>query len=157
MAVRTIPKESKAATKEDHGGHSAWSEEKERLAFGSIPPIDTAAAKRLLPDLVDVCEMLGHTQSISWDGVCTALSAEVSQLSPRDLLEICPSIEIPGSTWCALLHPGSVNTSGLLKVQARSLEMIYERQHRLEVQEAIDAHKIMRQAEGRRDPAKWFS
>jgi hypothetical protein len=111
-------------------------------AFNSIPHINTEAARKLLPHLVEVCELIGNTQSLAWNGVCAGLVTAVCQLSPRDILELCPSIETQGSLWTALLHPGSVNTSGLLKVLARAMEIVYDRLHKDEVQKAKDEHKV---------------
>ena len=118
-----------------------WTVESELRAFKSIPAIDTRTARRLLPDLVEVCEMLGNTQSLEWDAVCVAWATVVCQLSPRDIVEICESVEVPGSLWTTLLHPGSVNTSGLLKVISRAMEIVYYRQHASEVDAAKAAHK----------------
>ena len=42
--------------------------------------------------------------------------------------------EVPGSLWTTLLPPGSVNTSCLLKVIARAMEIVYYRRHQSEVE-----------------------
>ena len=133
---------SRGSKEADNSGVAEWSPEAEMAAFRSIPVIDTEEAKTLLPELVQLCEMLGKTQSLDWNGVCAGMASVSGQLSPRDLLELCPSIEIPGSLWTALLHPGSVNTSGILKVLARAVEEVYDRLHKEEVKEALRAHKI---------------
>ena len=133
---------SSAGREADHGSVPAWSFAAEMAAFSSIPDIDTQQAKNLLPELVEFCEMLGKTQSLDWNGVCAALASVSGQFTPRDVLELCPSIEIPGSLWTALLHPGSVNTSGLLKVLARAIEEIYDRLNKEEVKEALQAHRV---------------
>jgi hypothetical protein len=117
-----------------------WSFEGELRAFKSIPAIDTQTARSLLPDLVEVCEMLGNTQSLEWDAVCVAWATVVCQLSPRDIVELCESVEVPGSLWTTLLHPGSVNTSGLLKVMSRAMETVYYQHHAAEVAVAVAAH-----------------
>jgi hypothetical protein len=124
----------------ESGGHPEWTPEAEMKAFSSIPCIDTDEARRLLPSLVAVCELVGNTQSIGWNGACLAMCTCVAQLSPRDMFELCESIETPGSLWTALLHPGSVNTSGLLKVVSRAMEIIYERQNQKEVKAEKEEH-----------------
>ena len=123
--------------------NNEWSEEAELQAFGSIPGIDTEAARRLLPDLVHICEMVGNTLSLEWNSVCVSWAAAASQLSPRDILELCESVEVPGSLWVTLLHPGSVNTSGLLKVLARAMENVYHLQYAAEVVVAKAQHKTL--------------
>ena len=123
------------------GVDAVWSQEAELLAFRSIPPIDTTTARELLPDLVEVCELIAATQSLEWNSVCVCMATASTQLSPKDVLELCPSIESLGSLWTALLHPGSVNTSGLLKVYARAMEIVYDRIHMEECEEAKQAHK----------------
>ena len=53
---------AKKATEE---GHPDWSIEKELEAFKSIPNPDTAQAKEQLRDVVEVCELIGETESLN--------------------------------------------------------------------------------------------
>ena len=133
------------ASRKTHDAETAaaleWSLEAERGAFSSIPDIDTAAARELLPEVVQVCELIGNTESLHWLWVCVSLATITCQLSPRDTLELCPSIEVPGALWTALLHPGSVNTSGLLKVLNSAMEMLYDHCTAEEAAQAAKAHK----------------
>ena len=47
-----------------NAGVSEWTPDAEQTAFRSVPDPNTAKAKELLPDLVEICEMIGATQSL---------------------------------------------------------------------------------------------
>ena len=45
---------------------------------------------------------------------------------------IAPSISLPNSVWAVLLHPGAVNTSGLILAVVTALNRIMGRRHEVE-------------------------
>ena len=53
----------------------------------------------------------------------------VGALVPGDRFELTPSITLPCSAWAVLLHPGSTNSSGVVRVAAAALETMMRRQH----------------------------
>lgn len=113
-----------------------WSEDKELVAFASVPEPNTARARELLPDLVEVCELIARTQGLHWLMAAVPLATVAPQLSPKDVFELCKSIEVSGSLWVALLHPGSINTSGMLRLLVRATESVYDRQNAHDLQQA---------------------
>ena len=118
-----------------------WTVEGEQAAFRAVPEPDTERARQLLPDVVEVCGLLGRTQSLNWNMVAIPSATVSRQLSPKDVFQLCKSVEVPGSLWTMLLHPGSTNTSGLLKVLTNSMELIYDRRNEEEYNEASQKHK----------------
>jgi hypothetical protein len=129
-----------------------WTEDKELAAFAAVPEPNTARAKELLPELVEACELIARTQGLHWLMASVPLAAVAPQLSPNDQFELCKSIEVSGSLWVTLLHPGSINTSGMLRLLVRAMEKIYDlqnahdkeqakAQHDGEVTRLLDAHK----------------
>lgn len=59
---------------------------------------------------------------------------------------IAPSIAIPNSIWAVLLHPGSVNTSGLILTVVTALNLIMNRRHQVEVAAAKQAAQDRQEA-----------
>ena len=110
--------------------------EAEQAAFRDIPVPSTDKAAAFLPDVVEVCQLVGETQSLHWLWVAVGLATVAPCLDPKNTLELCPSVAVPGSLWTALLHPGSTNSPGLLKVFTKALEKVFQRRNMLELEEA---------------------
>ena len=64
----------------------------------------------------------------------------------QDRFVIAPSIAIPNSIWAVLLHPGSVNTSGLILTVVTALNLIMNRRHQVEVAAAKQAAQDRQEA-----------
>ena len=60
----------------------------------------------------------------------------VGALVPGDRLELTPSISLPCSAWAVLMHPGSTNSSGVVRVAAAALDALMRRQHPFDVEAA---------------------
>ena len=117
-----------------------WTADKENEAFRNLPSPDDDKARALLPDLFEFCSDLGRTQSLPWLWILLGLATIVCQLSPRDILELAPSVEVHGALWTCLLHLGSSNSSGLLKLLQKAMELIYERSNKAEYKALKDEH-----------------
>ena len=118
-----------------------WTPEKEMEAFRTIPEPDGRKAAELLPGLMEICTLLGRTQSMSWLWVLVSMATVSCQLSPKDRLDLCPSVQVHGALWTALLHPGSTNTSGFLKALHKAMELIYAWANHRELQAARAAYE----------------
>ena len=114
-----------------------WTEEKEMAAFRSIPEPDASKAAALLPSLMQVCTLVGRTESMSWLWVLVTLATVSCQLAPRDRLELCPAVQVHGALWTALLHPGSTNT---MKHVRKALELLYAWVNKSELDAAKQEH-----------------
>ena len=120
---------------------SAWSQEAELAAYRGIQDPDASRVHAALPELFDVCKMLGNTESVNWLWILVPLATVAPQLSPRDVLVFCPSVEVLGTLWACLLHPGSCNSSGSLTMLNKSMELLYDRLYSEECCEAKTKHE----------------
>ena len=107
-------------------------------AFRQVPLPDEAKAKALLPEVVAVSQMLANTQSVHWIWFTLALAACCGQLSPRDRMELCPSILVPSTLWICLCHPGATNSSGVIRVVSQAMEKLYQRMFEVETEAMKD-------------------
>ncbi|CAJ1339118.1 unnamed protein product, partial [Effrenium voratum] len=134
---------------------AAPSEAEQLAAFRRCAPADEDKARSLLPQVVSTMELLSNTQCVDWSWLLLAAAAGVPQLSPRDRLQLCESILIPGSIWACLIHPGATNTSGIIKMVTKAWELIYARRNAVEEAAALaEARAQMASQEGGDAPAK---
>ena len=134
---------------------AAPSEAEQLAAFRRCAPADEDKARSLLPQVVSTMELLSSTQCVDWSWLLLAAAAGVPQLSPRDRLQLCESILIPGSIWACLIHPGATNTSGIIKMVTKAWELIYARRNAVEEAAALaEARAQMASQEGGDAPAK---
>eukprot|EP00435_Cladocopium_sp_Y103_P055011 s202_g18.t1 len=61
-----------------------------------------------------------------------AMAPEIMAVALPDRFVIAPSIVLPNSIWAVLLHPGSVNSSGLILTVATALSTIMTKRHAAE-------------------------
>ncbi|CAE7337865.1 unnamed protein product [Symbiodinium microadriaticum] len=83
-----------------------------------------AALKELYPDLVAEWEIVGKLQSVPWQWVCSVELSLAGFLAPTACLYPVQSIAIYPLTWMFLLHPGSTQTSGLLRLYQDAFDEI---------------------------------
>ena len=48
---------------------------------------------------------------------------------PKDRFVLSPSLLISAANWAVLLHPGSTNSSGVIRVAAATLDLLMAKQH----------------------------
>ena len=99
-----------------------------------MKPRRKPAAKALLPEVVAVSQML----AVHWIWFTLALAACCGQLSPRDRMELCPSILVPSTLWICLCHPGATNSSGVIRVVSQAMEKLYQRMFEVETEAMKD-------------------
>eukprot|EP00439_Symbiodinium_sp_Y106_P061790 s1783_g9.t1 len=130
-------------------------------AFRTCGDLDAAEARRMAPAILQVvccvalvaevrsaCHGRGRREPFAAGDTCfrdlccvMRCTAAYSIAHPhtrtraQDRFVISPSIEIPNSIWAVLLHPGSVNSSGLLPVVLKALDRIMRRHHIVEIAE----------------------
>ena len=76
-----------------------------------------------------------------------ALLTVIGALTPKDRLELTPSIVLSSACWAVLLHPGSTNSSGVVRVAAMALEGVMRRQHPADIEAARRQHDAEAQVE----------
>ena len=76
-----------------------------------------------------------------------AMMVIVGSLVPKDRLELTPSIVLSSASWAVLMHPGSTNSSGVIRVAALALGAMMRRQHPVDVAAAQAAHDAAEAAE----------
>ena len=80
--------------------------------------------RQLYPDLVAEWEIVGKLQSVPWQWVCSVELSLAGFLAPTACLYPVQSIAIYPLTWMFLLHPGSTQTSGLLRLYQDAFDEI---------------------------------
>ena len=83
-----------------------------------------ATLRELYPDLAEHWEVVGKLQSVPWQWVCSVELSLAGFLAPTACLYPVQSIAIYALTWVFLLHPGSTQTSGLLRLYQDCLDEI---------------------------------
>ena len=83
-----------------------------------------ATLRELYPDLAEHWEVVGKLQSVPWQWVCSVELSLAGFLAPTACLYPVQSIAIYALTWVFLLHPGSTQTSGLLRLCQDCLDEI---------------------------------
>lgn len=83
-----------------------------------------ATLRELYPDLLGHWEVVGKLQSVPWQWVCSVELSLAGFLAPTACLYPVQSIAIYALTWVFLLHPGSTQTSGLLRLYQDCLDEI---------------------------------
>ena len=78
--------------------------------------------------------------------VLMAMVVVVGSLVPEDRLELTPSIVLSSATWAVLMHPGSTNSSGVIRVAALALGAMMRRQHPVDIAAAQAAHDAVEAA-----------
>ena len=73
--------------------------------------------------------------------VFLAVLIVIGALVPKDRFELTPSIVMSSAVWAVLLHPGSTNSSGVVRVAAAALDLLMRRQHPLDIEAAEAAEK----------------
>lgn len=73
--------------------------------------------------------------------VFLAMLIMIGALVPKDRFELTPSIVMSSAVWAVLLHPGSTNSSGVVRVAAAALDLLMRRQHPLDIEAAEAAEK----------------
>ena len=87
-------------------------------------PFPTEALRRLYPELVAEWEVVAKLESVPWAWVALLELSLSGFLAPTACLYPLNSIQIFALTWPFLLHPGSTQTSGLLRLYQDVLDEI---------------------------------
>ena len=101
------------------------SDEEQLRAFRACPPLDEAAARQLCPDIMATVMQITNTLGVCWQWTLAAMLSMVSGLVPQARYELAPSVEVPASMWVVLLHPGSTNSSGVIRLVIQSLQRLF--------------------------------
>ena len=80
--------------------------------------------RQLFPDLVAEWEIVAKLQSVPWPWVAVVELSLTEFLAPTAALYPINSIQIFARTWPFLLHPGSTQTSGLLRLYQDALDEV---------------------------------
>ena len=96
-------------------------------AFRSCRPLDEDFAVSLCPALMEVCKMIGETQGLGWEWPCLALICCAPGLSPRDVMDLAPSIPVRAVVWGCLCHPGATNSSGVIRIFGKAIGRVLKR------------------------------
>ena len=103
-------------------------------AFRACRPLGEAFATNLCPALMQVCKMIGETQGLGWEWPCLALICCAPGLSPQDVMNLAPSIPVRAVVWGCLCHPGATNSSGVIRIFGKAIEIVLKR---MQVHESI--------------------
>jgi len=87
-------------------------------------PFPEAEIKALFPELVEEWEIMGKLQSVPWPWVMAMELSLAGFLSPTACLWPIGSIPIHALTWVFLLHPGSTQTSGAIRVYQDIMDIL---------------------------------
>jgi hypothetical protein len=109
-------------------------------AFRSCPRFSKELGMETCPEVVEAAELVANTLSVCWEWGLLGLLSVASGVVPKDRFEPAPSISTPSSMWTCLIHPGSTNSSGVLRVTASAVEKMFARQWLEEMAEARDKH-----------------
>ncbi len=102
--------------------HKAPSEDVQLHAFRSCPPFPKDLGMETCPEVVEAAELVANTLSVCWDWGLLALLSVASGVVPKDRFEPAPSISTQSSMWVCLAHPGSTNSSGVVRVTTNAVE-----------------------------------
>lgn len=105
-------------------------------AFRACKQSEPAKFEALLPEVMWAANSLSKCLAVCWEWGLLSVLTVISGLVPQDRFEPAPSISIPSAMWVTLLQPGASNSSGAIKVQASSIEIMFTTLHRDEINKA---------------------
>ena len=87
-------------------------------------PFPTDKLRELYPELTETWDITAKLQSVPWEWVMACELSLSGLLAPTACLYPQQSISIYALTWLFLLHPGSTQTSGLLRLYQDTLDEV---------------------------------
>ena len=101
--------------------------EEQLAAFRMCPQLPPERGRELLPELMEVSELLAQTQSVGWQWGCFPICVGAGAMVPDAWMVLTPSCRFKGGVWVSLLHPGAVNSSGVIKMTSGGVHRVFER------------------------------
>jgi len=101
-------------------------------------PFPDEALRALMPELVAEWEVIAKLESVPWPWVALLEMTLAGFLAPTACLYPVNTIAIYPLTWPFLLHPGSTQTSGLLRLYQDAFDVLETRVNQWRTQESAE-------------------